>query len=273
MDRLFQVLGFQVDWRFTLVVASLIFLRMMMITATIPFLTGRPAPTPVKIGLALSLLVFLYPFLSPEVPDLSKASPFFLMLLYLKEALYGIAIGFGGSIIFHGFQAAGLVVDNQRGASHARLFNPQFGQESSIFGQFYFLLGVVLFLGLGGHLLFLKTVVLSYELLPLAALPPSAPDVIGLIDEFVKLTGSVLILSIQLTAPVLIAVFLADFIFGTISRTAPAINVFEMSFGIRAVLGVIIVFLSIGLVADEMGKLSRGMIGQVEGIIRYLARP
>lgn len=273
MERLFQLAGITVDWRFALVVASLIFVRMMMITATIPFLTGKPVPAMVKVGLALALLVFLFPYVSATLPPQTNIPPLMMLLLYLKEAFYGVAIGFTASIVFHGFQAAGLVVDNQRGAAQARLLIPQFGQESSVFGQFEYLLGIIIFLVAGGHLLFFKTVIESYELLPLLTLPKSQPDLIALVDEFIRLTGVVLVLSMQLSAPVLIAIFIADVILGTISKTAPSINVWELGFVVRGVLGVLIVFLAIGLIASQMEKLSLGMIPQVERIIRFLGKP
>lgn len=271
MENVITIMGQQFDWRFSLLLASLIFIRIMAVTTTIPFLTGKPTPAPVKVGLAVALVIFLYPYLAAGQPKSLEFPPLMLILLYLKEAVYGISIGFAASIVFYGFEAAGSVIDNQRGAAQARLLIPQFGQESSIFGNFQYLLGVVLFISIGGHLLFFKTLVESYDLLPLFAIPKSAPDLIGLVDEFIHLTGTVLLLSVQLCAPVLIAIFIADVILGVISKTAPAINVWELGFVVRGVLGVLIVFLSIGLLVTQMEKISMGMVDQVQRIIQFLS--
>ena len=273
MERILGQLGIDFDWRFTLIIASLIFIRWMMISATIPFLTGKPVPAALKVSLALAVVVFLYPYLAPADRAAIKLAPLAMIFLYLKEALYGIAIGFTASIVFYGFEAAGSMIDNQRGAAQARLLIPQFGQEGSVFGQFVYLLGVVLFISIGGHLFFFETAVRSYEYLPLLEIPKASPDLIGLVDEFVELTGLVLLLSIQLCAPVLIAILVADLILGIISKAAPASNVWEMGFVIRGVLGVLVVFLSLGLMVTQMEKISLGMVQQVEGIIRFLAKP
>ena len=56
------------------------------------------------------------------------------------------------------------------------------------------------------------------------------------------------------------------------SKSAPAINVYELGFAIRGILGVLIYFLSLGLVATEMGKLSFRMIGQVQRVIDFLSK-
>ncbi len=51
---------------------------------------------------------------------------------------------------------------------------------------------------------------------------------------------------------------------------APAINVWELGFVLRGVLGVLILFLSLGLITDQMGHLSLGMIDQVKHLLHYL---
>ncbi len=271
MNSALQTLGIDFDANFALVFAGLIMTRLAMVTATMPFLIGKPVPGSIRIGFTMIMLVFLYPYLKP--PDLSVVpkAPMFLMLLYLKEAFYGIAIGIASSIVFHAFEASGAMVDNQRGAAQARLLIPQLGEQTSIFGNLNFLFGVVLFLSLDGHLLFLKAVIESYDLLPLFSMPKATPDFLAMSEEFIKLTGSVLVLSLQLTAPILISIFVADVIMGIMSKAAPAINVWELGFVIRGVLGVVIYFLALGIMATQMGKVSLGMIDGVERILRFLS--
>jgi flagellar biosynthetic protein FliR len=271
MNQLSQLAGINVDWNFALVFSGLIMARLGMVTATIPFLTGKPVPGVIKLGFTIVMLVFLYPYLAPADHSLLPTAPTVLLLLFLKEVFYGISIGIAASIVFHAFEAAGGMIDNQRGAAQARLLIPQLGEQSSIFGNFNFLLGIVIFLSIGGHLFFFKAVIESYDLLPLLSFPKARPDFLAMTDEFIRMTGSVLILSLQLTAPILIAIFVADVILGIMSKAAPAINVWELGFAIRGVLGVLIYFLAIGLITTQMGRLSMGMIQTVEKVLRLLA--
>lgn len=266
-----QSLGLNLDFNFTLLFGSLIITRLAMITSVIPFLTGKPVPGSIRLGFAVIMTVFLFPYLKPADPSLMPKAPMFIFLLFAKEAFYGVAIGIAASIVFHGFEAAGSMVDNQRGAAQARLLIPQLGDQSSVFGSFSFLLGIVIFLSIGGHIFFLKAVMESYDLLPILSLPKAFPDFLAMSEEFIKMTGNVLLLSVQLSAPVLIAIFVADVILGIMSKTAPAINVWELGFAIRGILGVVVFFMSIGLVATQMGKISLGMIDQVEKVLRFLS--
>lgn len=263
-------LNLNFDFNFTLLFGSLIMARIAMVTTVIPFLVGKPVPGTIRIGFSVMMVVFLYPYLVPA--DRSVLSqPMFVFLLFVKEAFYGIAIGIAASIVFHAFEAAGSMIDNQRGAAQARLLIPQLGEQTSVFGSFNFLLGIVLFLSIGGHLFFLKSVVESYDLLPLLTFPKARPDFLAMTDEFIRMTGTVLLLALQLTAPVLIAIFVADVILGIMSKTAPSINVWELGFSVRGILGVLIYFLALGLIVTQMEKLSLGMVDQVERILRFLS--
>lgn len=271
MNETFQYLGLKVDWDFAFVFSSLIITRLAMVTATIPFLTGKPVPAAIRLGFTVVMLIFLYPYLAPADHALLPKAPMFLLLLYLKEAFYGLAIGIASSIVFHAFEAAGSIVDNQRGAAQARLLIPQLGEQSSLFGNLTYQFGIVIFLSLGGHLLFMKAVIESYDLLPVLSLPQARPDFLAMSEEFIRITGTVLLIALQLTAPILICIFVVDVILGIMSKTAPAINVWELGFGVKGVLGVVIFFLALGVMTTEIEKISMGMIHQVERILRFLS--
>lgn len=271
MNTFFQTIGVNFDFDSGLVVGTLIITRLTMITALIPFLVGKPVPPTIRMGFAVVMMVFLYPHLAPADPTVIPKAPMYVFLLYLKEMFYGIAIGIAASIIFHAFEAAGGMVDNQRGAAQARLLIPQLGEQSSIFGSFNFLLGIAIFIAIDGHLLFMKSVLESYIYLPILEMPQSRPDLLLVSDDFIRMTGTVLLLALQLTAPIMISIFVSDIILGLISKTAPAINVWELGFMIRGIMGVAMYFLALGIMITQMGKVSLGAMGMVEKIIRMLA--
>lgn len=272
MNDALRVLGINVDWSFMFQVGTLILIRFAMMTSVMPFLIGKPVPGMIRLGFSLIMTIFLYPYLAPSDPSVVPKAPMLLFLLYFKEAFYGLAIGIMSSIVFHAFEGAGGIVDNQRGAAQARLLIPQLGEQSSLFGNLNYQLGIVIFLSLGGHLYFLKAVIESYELLPLFSLPQHRIDMLALANEFIVNTGGVLVTALQLTAPVLISIFVVDIVLGIMTKSAPAINVYELGFAIRGVLGVFIYFLGLGLMATQIGKISLTMIDQVQRIIQFLAR-
>ena len=56
-------------------------------------------------------------------------------------------------------------------------------------------------------------------------------------EYLIKLTSNVLFVGLQIASPVLLATLGQDLILGIISKTAPQVNVFQLSFLFKPVLG------------------------------------
>ncbi len=173
-------------------------------------------------------------------------------MLYLKEAFVGVLIGFGAALIFYGFEAAGQMIDSQRGMSLARVLIPELGTQSSLSGMFLFQLSIVIFLVIGGHDLFFSAVFGSYQTLPLFEFPHVTPGLLPLMDFFIKLSAQILVLSVQIAAPVIIVILIADIILGVANRIAPQINVWELGFNVKGYLGILALFWAITLIVGQM---------------------
>ncbi|MBL7685647.1 MAG: flagellar biosynthetic protein FliR, partial [Deltaproteobacteria bacterium] len=76
-------------------------------------------------------------------------------------------------------------------------------------------------------------------------------SLVPMLDMIIHLTSSTLVICLQLCAPVLIAIFVADLILGITNRIAPMINVFEMGFNIKGFVGVLLVYLSLPLIISQ----------------------
>src|SRR5690606_37842018 len=67
------------------------------------------------------------------------------------EILFGVAMGMLLSFTFIAAQWAGEMMGQQMGFNMSEVFDPQFGAQSSIVGELYFMLTLVIFLVLNGH--------------------------------------------------------------------------------------------------------------------------
>jgi flagellar biosynthetic protein FliR len=56
-------------------------------------------------------------------------------------------------------------------------------------------------------------------------------------DMLIKMSSNTLYMGLQIASPVLLATLAQDIILGVISRTAPQVNVFQLSFLFKPVLG------------------------------------
>lgn len=273
-------LGINVNFSFVLIFASLIFVRILAVCTVVPFLFGKPVPRSVRVGAAFVLTAFGYKYLMPATPPPVTEDMIILSVLYLKEAFIGLLIGFGAGLIFHGFEAAGQMIDNQRGMSIARVLIPELGTQSSLSGMLLFQLSVVIYLGVGGHHFFLDAVYGSFKLLPLFEFPNIQPGLMPLMDFFIKLSAEVIVLSVQIAAPVIIAILVADIILGVANRIAPQINVWELGFNVKGYLGVLALFWAITMVADQIehytvrsGKQLSQVVDILRGVVKEAEPP
>src|SRR3989338_465773 len=167
MDQYLRQLGININFPFSLIMAALIWARVLSVVSVVPFLFGKPVPRMVRVGVSMLLAVFLYPILVTSTSSQPDIDTMKMFALFLKEILFGLAIGFSASMIFYGFEAAGQMIDNQRGVSLARVLIPELGEQASISSHFLFSFAVVIFLLIGGHRIFFKGLMESYFALPI----------------------------------------------------------------------------------------------------------
>jgi len=265
-------LGINANFSFALIFASLIYVRILTIVMMVPFLFGKPVPRTVRVGAAMVLTAFAYKYLVPANPPPVTEDMIVLAMLYLKEAFVGLLIGFGASLIFYGFEAAGQMIDSQRGMSIARVLIPELGSQSSIMGTFLFQLAIVVYLTIGGHQLFFNAVYGSFQVLPLFEFPKLGGGLMPLMELFMLLSAEILVICVQIAAPVIIAILIADIILGVANRIAPQINVWELGFNVKGYLGILAIFWSITLIVNQMERYTLQAGVNVDRIIELLGR-
>ncbi len=253
LNSFIGALGFGKSQPLLIVSFGLIFVRLMMVVTFTPYLGGRLVPSNIKVLFSLALAIFTLPLIYPtlEASEL-PAENILILFLFLKEAFFGLLLAVVNLMVFYALESVGSMIDNQRYVANARIFNPSLGAQTSIFGVYIYQLAIAIFISIGGHRYFLKAVIESFLTVPLLTFPHIAPGITPMIDLFLKLSADTLVICLQLSAPVLIAIFIADLVLGITNRIAPMINVFEMGFNIKGFVGVLLVYLSLPVVIFQM---------------------
>lgn len=184
----------------------------------------------VRNGVACSLALFVYPAIAGTLPSLSGLD---LALLIGKEILLGVLIGFVATIPFWAIEATGFIIDNQRGATMASTLNPSLGSQTSPTGLLLTQTLITLFFSGGAFLVLLSALFQSYVSWPVGTFYPHIGNqwVAFFYDQFTQL----LRLCVLFAAPLLIAMFLAEFGLALISRFAPSLNVFILAMPIKSI--------------------------------------
>ena len=167
-----------------------------------------------------------------------------------KEALVGFAFAFAISVLFAAVSVAGSVLDTLIGFSYGGLVDPVNGNQSSVLSQLYTLVGVMIFIAIGGDTWMIQGLAKTYDLVGITDMPSIGAMVGGAQHTF----ATIFVSAVQLAAPVLIALIITDAGFGVVSRVMPQLNVFAVGFPAKILVGFLIVAASLPFVAGWIGN-------------------
>jgi type III secretion protein T len=145
--------------------------------------------------------------------------------------MVGLAIGLVLGVPVWAAEAAGDVLDLQRGVGTASLMDPLATTPESITGTLFGLGMVALYFGSGGLYLTLRTVYDSYAIWPAANMFPIFTPAAS--EFFVRLLDNIITMGLVLVAPIVIFMLLSDLLLGLVSRAAPHLNVFALALSVK----------------------------------------
>jgi flagellar biosynthetic protein FliR len=178
-----------------------------------------------------------------------------------KEALVGFAFAFAISVLFAAVSIAGSFIDTLIGFSYGGLVDPVNGNQSSVLSQLYTLVGVMIFIAIGGDTWMIEGLAKTYDLVGLTEMPALGALVGGAQHTF----ATIFVSAVEIAAPVLIALIITDAGFGVVSRVMPQLNVFAVGFPAKILVGFLIVAASLPFVAGWIGnELHRSVLAALQ---------
>jgi len=227
------------NWYVFLVILA----RMAAMIGSLPIFTSSQAAMRLRLGLAVTIAILLFPVLDLTL-SAQQTTPMGLALIIIKETLLGLLMGFVIQLIFFAVQLGGTIVGYQMGFAAANILDPQHQQQIPLLSQFQNVFAILIFLALDVHLMLLRVMVASYDILPPGGFGFSG----GAIPFVMQLTGEMFVLGLQLIAPVMVVLMLSMFILGIMSRVFSQLQVFLLSFPINIGLALILIGLSMEMV-------------------------
>ncbi len=233
--------------------------------AAIPVMASAQTPGRVKTALVFVSSLMLFPVMAKSLPQLSFAPlPFFLLVI--SETLLGLLIGLIARLIFTAVEFGASVIGFQMGFASANVYDPQNERQVELISQFQNVFVILLFLAINGHHIFLRTVVLSYDLLP-----PGQFNVSGeAIPYLMQLASHMFTIGAQFSAPVLAVLLLSSLILGILARVFPQLNVFMLSFPLNIAIGFIVITLTLNMLSTLVRQEFDTLAERIFTILNYL---
>ena len=215
-----------------------VFARVAGLMRTTPFLQRSEIPMIAKVGFSLIFTIILSMLLRPAPPSGEVSMVYSIIINYLCGAL----IGFIVNCIVKVVESGGDMINMRMGVSSATIMDPTTSAQVSIMGRIFGLLGILIFLYIGGAYWTFNALIRSFDIFPVYSVFVPIDEIINM-PYLVKITSNVLYIGLQIAGPVLIATLGQDIILGIISKTAPQVNVFQMSFLFKPCLGAAILII------------------------------
>jgi len=240
-------------------VLSLFFLIIMRIAPSLvlaPFFGAKLAPGIARMGLAICIASIFLPFIAIKTTTPIGFSNAYILYSF-KEILVGFVLGFFITIPFYMVQTSGTIIDYLRGASIMQAQDPSMQTQTSPIGILFNYIMIVIFFQIDGPFLFFDALMKSYELIPPGEF--INPAFLSMKSNFWKMTfdivNQIVTIAIQMAAPALVAILMAEMFLGIANRLAPQVQIAFLGMSIKSLLGLGLLFAAWYFILKQFTKL------------------
>ena len=220
------------------------FVRISAVMMTAPLFSQRAMNLRLRILIGFVLTWMIYPFI-----DIPQVDPFSISALYglFNEVTVGALMGVTLQIVTAAIVVSGQAVSSSMGLGMANMMDPNLGNVPTL-SQFLLIIGLLVFLALGGHLVLISVLVQSFTSVPVGSGLLSTDAISG----FLAWSSQVFIGAVIMVLPVMLGLLMINACLGVISRASPSLNVFAVGFPALIPIGFGMVLLSMVVIISKM---------------------
>jgi flagellar biosynthetic protein FliR len=236
-----------------------------------PLIATTSMPRQARVLMAVSFAAAIYPGIPPEAirPVAADAGALDLATLAglaFSEALIGGAIGLMAALPLFAMQMAGHLMGYQMGLSIAQAYNPELDAESGVTDQAVFILGVFMFVAVGGVEAMFLALAETFRAVPVGSFAVGESPLNAIVTVLAAATEFCL----RLAAPVIAVLMLILIALGIIMKVIPQIHLMTVGFIFKILAGVLILALVLASVDRAGTEFTVGIIRDVHAWVGSL---
>lgn len=239
----------------------LILVRISAFVFIAPFFSMTNTPVRVKTGLSIFIAFLLYQVVDINTVQYDTEIEF--AILIVKEFMVGLLLGYFANICTAILNFAGQIIDMEIGFSMVNLLDPVSKVQTSVTGNYYSYLVMLMLIITNMHHYILTALVDTYTIIPVGELT-IRPQMYLVMLQFMV---DYFIVGFRIVLPIFASSMLISIVLGILAKIAPQMNMFVIGLQLKVMVGLIILFLIVGLIPnvsefifDEMDKMMRLII-------------
>lgn len=222
-----------------------------------PFFSMSNVPVKVKVGLAFFITIFVYSMIGYQ--PLHYVGMIGFSMLLIKEAIVGLLIGYMANISTFILGFTGQFIDMEIGFSMVNVLDPVSKVQTTITGNFYSYMVMLMLLATNMHYFVLRAIVDSFRLIPVERAILSK----NLYEIMVRFLGEYFVIGFRIALPIFSCILIINVVLGILAKVAPQMNIFVIGMQLKIIVGLFILFIMVGtipvisdFVFDEMEKMT-----------------
>jgi flagellar biosynthetic protein FliR len=214
-----------------------------------------------RIRVAIGMVLTIFLSMQLEVPRIDPVTADGLKEIF-NQLFIGFALGMIMQLATAAIVLAGQAVSGSMGLSMATMVDPTMGSVPVV-SAFFNILGTLVFLSIGGHLIVFGLLLESFTLFPIGK-SLMTPDLLGKMTAW---GAMMFVAGLLISLPVVITLLFVNIGVGFITRSAPSLNIFSV--GLPAILlsGFVVVWLAIPSMINRMSWWWVQTFGQMRGML------
>lgn len=241
-------------------------MRVSIVMFMLPIFSTNNIPVSVKAAITLVFTLGVWPHLALSGAIMPE-HPFDMALIMLGEVVIGLVLGMAINFLFMGIQSGGELLGFQMGFTMINFADPLTGNQTGIAAFFLWMVSLLTFLAMDGHLYMIKGFAASFTILPPGALFLGE----NILWEILALSAQVFVLALKIAAPVMVALFMVEVALGLVARTSPQVHIMEFGFPIKIGVGFFFVGLLLVVMSNQIEMFISGMDAMMANLMRGMS--
>ena len=189
-----------------------------------------------RLAFALALAFAATPIATAGPPPPDDLGAFVMVMV--GQVLLGVILGWITGLALAVFQAAGAIIDLTSGFSVGALLDPSTGMQSAVMARLFTMAFLALFFATNAHLVVVGGFVRSFEASPVTEVPLFGSDSVAMAAQSMS---DLFLAALEIAAPVLGALMLAEVALALAARFVPQANIFLIGLPLKLGIAVTLV--------------------------------